>query len=91
MYQELLNIKQESTEDAILFLWRACELRARIDLASSIETDPNQRYDPPLVESVMLSSIDSRLKDPLVRSKLSLILHTPYICIEEISSKLGLR
>lgn len=88
LYQELLNVKQESTEDAISFLWRAFELRARIDSASSIETDPSQRYDPRLVESVMLSSIDSGLRDPLVRSQLSPILHTPYIGIEEISSKL---
>ena len=88
LYQELLNIRQGENEEAISFIWRAFELRARIQSSSDLEEDPSQRYDPRLVKSVMLSSIDSGIRDPYVRNQLSPILQTPSIEIHEISAKL---
>ena len=69
LYQELSNLRQETSETPQDFLVRAMTLRQQIIFVSSASDSP-VKYEPSLVQSLFLHVLETGLQDEAVRAKL---------------------
>ena len=83
LYQQLTNGTQDTKESATHFLVRMMELRQKVLFASQ-EADSGLRYDPTLVQNMMLRSLLTGLSSDSVRSEVTSAVKTPQISDEEL-------
>ena len=68
-FQQLATITQSQNEDPQTFLMRALELRQKI-LFVSKELDASVKYDKELVQNLFVHSVETRLRDDVIRVKI---------------------
>ena len=83
LYQELTTLVQGTSETPQDFLMRALALRERVIFASQA-TDAIMKYEPRLVQSLFIHSVETGLRDEVVRNKLRGLLHQPMHTDEEL-------
>ena len=88
LYKSLSTLAQYQSEDAQSFLFRALELRQRIVFTSK-EADSKIKYDPTMIQSLFLHSVETGLRDEAIRSKLRPYLQNPGVQDEELISEMN--
>ena len=88
LYQELSNLRQETSETPQDFLVRAMSLRQQIILVSSTSDSPI-KYEPSLVQSLFLHVLETGLKDEAVRAKLRPFLEKTTVSDEQLLEKIN--
>ena len=69
LFQQLATLTQSTSEDPQTFLMRALELRQKI-LFVSKESDTTVKYDKQLVQNLFLHSVETGLREDVVRVKI---------------------
>ena len=69
LFQQLATLTQSTSEDPQTFLMRALELRQKI-LFVSKESDATVKYDKQLVQNLFLHSVETGLREDVVRVKI---------------------
>lgn len=87
LYQELTTLVQETKETPQDFLLRALSLRERVNFAS--KADDSMKYDPVLVRNLFVHSVETGLRDEIIRSKLRPVLHKSGFTDEELMESLN--
>ena len=88
LYQELSNLRQETSETPQDFLVRAMTLRQQIIFASSVSDSPI-KYEPSLVQSLFLHLLETGLQDEAVRAKLRPFLEKTTVSNEQLLEKVN--
>ena len=88
LYQELSNLRQETSETPQDFLVRAMSLRQQIILVSSTSDSPI-KYEPSLVQSLFLHVLETGLQDEAVRAKLRPFLAKTTVSDEQLLEKIN--
>ena len=83
LYQELSNLRQETSETPQDFLVRAMSLRQQIMFVSSVSDSPI-KYEPSLVQSLFLHLLETGLRDEAVRAKLRPFLEKTTVSDEQL-------
>ena len=88
LYQELSNLRQETSETPQDFLVRAMSLRQQIIFVSSASDSPI-KYEPSLVQSLFLHVLETGLQDETVRAKLRPFLEKTTVSDEQLLEKIN--
>ena len=88
LYQELSNLRQETSETPQDFLVRAMSLRQQIMFVSSVSDSPI-KYEPSLVQSLFLHVLETGLRDEAVRAKLRPFLEKTTVSDEQLLEKIN--
>ena len=88
LYQELSNLRQETSETPQDFLVRAMSLRQQIIFVSSASDSPI-KYEPSLVQSLFLHVLETGLQDEAVRAKLRPFLEKTTVSDEQLLEKIN--
>ena len=88
LYQELSNLRQETSETPQDFLVRAMSLRQQIIFVSSVSDSPI-KYEPSLVQSLFLHLLETGLQDEAVRAKLRPFLEKTTVSDEQLLEKIN--
>ena len=88
LYQELSNLRQETSETPQDFLVRAMSLRQQIIFVSSASDSPI-KYEPSLVQSFFQHVLETGLQDEAVRAKLRPFLEKTTVSDEQLLEKIN--
>eukprot|EP00794_Sanderia_malayensis_P006741 gene6741-7501_t len=89
LYKNLSTLTQVPNEDAQAFLFRALELRQRV-MFTSKEADSKIKYDPEMIQSLFLYSIETGLRDESIGSKLRPFLQSLNVSDEELIGEMNI-
>ena len=88
LYQELSNLRQEASETPQDFLVRAMILKQQVSFVSSANDSPI-KYEPSLMQSLVLHVLETGLLDEAVRAKLRPLLEKTTVSDEQLLEKIN--